>query len=60
MYQVGDYIVKSANGICEVKGIVNPDFVDDDKSYIMNYSHYPIKRHYFMFQQAETMAVCVL
>lgn len=31
MYQVGDYVVKSANGICEVKDIVNPDFVDDDK-----------------------------
>lgn len=31
MYQVGDFIVKAANGICEVKDIVNPDFVDDDK-----------------------------
>ena len=31
MYQVGDYIVKAANGICEVKDIVNPDFVDDKK-----------------------------
>ena len=30
MYQVGNYIVQSANGICEVKGIVNPDFVEDD------------------------------
>lgn len=31
MYQVGDYVVKSANGICVVKDIMNPDFVDDDK-----------------------------
>ena len=31
MYQVGDYIVKSSNGICEVKDITHPDFVDDSK-----------------------------
>ena len=31
MYQVGDYIVKAANGICKVTDIVNPDFVDDEK-----------------------------
>ena len=31
MYQIGDFVVKAANGICEVKDIVNPDFVDDDK-----------------------------
>lgn len=31
MYRVGDYVVKSANGICVVKDIMNPDFVDDDK-----------------------------
>ena len=30
MYQVGDYIVKAANGIYEVKDIVNPDFVEDN------------------------------
>ena len=30
MYQVGDYIVKAANGICEVTDIVNPDFVEDN------------------------------
>ena len=31
MYQIGDYIVKSINGICEVKDIIHPDFVDDTK-----------------------------
>ena len=31
MYQIGDYIVKSVNGICEVKDIIHPDFVDDTK-----------------------------
>ena len=31
MYQVGEEVVKSANGICVVKDIMNPDFVDDDK-----------------------------
>ncbi len=29
MYHIGDYIVKSTNGVCEVKDIVNPDFVSD-------------------------------
>lgn len=31
MYQVGDYVVKSATGICQVKDIVHPDFVPDRK-----------------------------
>lgn len=29
MYQIGDYIVKSTNGVCEIKDIVNLDFAND-------------------------------
>lgn len=29
MYPVGAYIVKSTNGVCRIKDIVNPDFVAD-------------------------------
>lgn len=31
MYQIGDYIVKSTSGVCQVRDIVNPDFVEDAK-----------------------------
>lgn len=31
MYCVGDYIVKTTNGVCEIKNILNPDFVSDSK-----------------------------
>ncbi len=31
MYQVGDYVVKSATGICKVMDVVHPDFVSDRK-----------------------------
>lgn len=27
MYPIGAYIVKSTNGVCKIKDIVNPDFV---------------------------------
>lgn len=29
MYHVGDYIVKAASGVCQVKAIIHPDFVSD-------------------------------
>ena len=29
MYPIGAYIVKSTNGVCKIKDIVNPDFVAD-------------------------------
>ena len=29
MYPFGAYIVKSTNGVCKIKDIVNPDFVAD-------------------------------
>lgn len=31
MYQIGDYVVKPINGVCNVKAIMHPDFVDDKK-----------------------------
>lgn len=31
MYQIGDYIVKTASGVCQIKDIVNPDFVKEKK-----------------------------
>lgn len=31
MYQVGDYIVKSASGVCQIRDIVNPDFVKENQ-----------------------------
>lgn len=31
MYQIGDYIVKSTSGVCQIRNIVNPDFVEDAK-----------------------------
>lgn len=30
MYQIGEYIVKPANGVCEVKDLVHLDFSDTD------------------------------
>lgn len=29
MYQIGELVVKKVKGVCEVKNIVNPDFVKD-------------------------------
>lgn len=31
MYEIGDYIVKSANGVCRVEDIVQPDFSVSNK-----------------------------
>ena len=31
MYQIGEFIVKRAKGVCKIKDIVNPDFVRDHK-----------------------------
>ena len=30
MYQIGEFIVKAANGVCEVKDLVHLDFSDTD------------------------------
>ena len=32
MYQIGEFIVKAANGVCEVKDLVHLDFSDTDAS----------------------------
>lgn len=31
MYQIGEYVVKSAKGVCNIRAIVHPDFVDDKR-----------------------------
>ena len=30
LYQIGEFIVKAANGVCEVKDLVHLDFSDTD------------------------------
>ena len=31
MSQIGEYVVKSAKGVCNIRAIVHPDFVDDKR-----------------------------
>lgn len=31
MFKVGDYVVKTSNGVCKIIDILSPDFVADDK-----------------------------
>ena len=35
MYSIGAYIVKSTNGVCKIKDIVNPDFVADSNKLLI-------------------------
>ena len=40
MYQIGEFIVKAANGVCEVKDLVHLDFSDTDSKKLY-YHHDP-------------------
>lgn len=33
MHHIGEYIMKTTEGVCRVEAIVNPDFVNGDKKY---------------------------